>query len=73
MTSQDNAVDNEHLPYKVRAKIRREALTKKIRALYKTGYSMDEVAKIVKCSKTTVFFAVNRGRKKIKNKTNPKN
>ena len=41
-------------PVSERVKIR----TKKIRSLYRAGYSMDEICKMESHSKTTVFFAI---------------
>ncbi len=39
----------------------RELRNKEIRALYKLGYTMEQICKKVDASKTTVFFAL-RGR-----------
>ena len=49
------------VPLKERIKIR----NKKIKDLYKIGYSGDEICEMTKLSKTTVFFAIN-GRSKKK-------
>ena len=48
-------VDNQTIPLKELKKLR----NKKIVALYRSGFSMDEVAREMQISKTTVFFAVN--------------
>lgn len=55
------------VPIKERKRMR----DNKIRALYKLGYSMNQICVEVGCSKTTVFFAINGRPKKlsqIKNK-----
>lgn len=58
--------NNDIIPAKERVKLR----TKKIRALYGIGYSMDQICEEMKklgqgVSKTTVFFAI-KGRNKKK-------
>lgn len=53
--------DLKIVPLKERLQIR----NKKIRELHKIGYSMEEICKMVNCSKTTVFFAI-KGRPKKK-------
>lgn len=45
------------------AKVRKELRDKDIRALYRKGYSMNEICAHKNVSKTTVFFAI-RGRSK---------
>lgn len=47
------------LPIKVRKQLRNQ----EIKALYRKGYSMDEICAIQSVSKTTVFFAI-KGRSK---------
>lgn len=37
---------------------------RKIRALHAGGYSMNQICTALKCSKTTVFFAINGRRPK---------
>lgn len=46
-------------------KIRREVRDKKIRALFRAGYTMEAICKMEGHSKTTVFFAI-KGRSKVK-------
>ncbi len=44
----------------------KERRDKKIKQLFKEGYSMKEICSIVGCSKTTVFFAIKgRAKKKV--------
>lgn len=73
--------DHNIIPLKERRKIR----DRKIRALYRLGYSMDEICSEMRTlgqgvSKTTVFFAINgrskksaekrKVRRELKNKLN---
>ena len=61
--------NNLEKPIKVRIRERQDLRNKRIRGLYRAGYSMNEICKIEKHSKTTVYFAINGGRK-INNKNN---
>lgn len=60
-------VDNKNkvdkvIPLKEQRRIR----DARIRALSKSGYSMNEICRVLNVSKTTVFFAVNGKKKKNK-------
>jgi len=57
-------VDKQIIPVKIRKELR----NKEIRALYRIGYTMEEICKKLDVSKTTVFFAVNKGRRSSKEK-----
>ena len=45
---------------KITIKKIKEMQGKKIQALYSLGFSMAKICELVQCSKTTVFFALNR-------------
>lgn len=45
-------------------KVRKELRDKEIKALYRKGFSMNEICAIQNVSKTTVFFAINGRAKK---------
>lgn len=50
----------EIIPIKERKKLR----DREIRSMYRLGYSMNQICAKLNLSKTTVFFAVNKGRVK---------
>lgn len=55
--------EHQIIPIKERKKIQ----IREIKALYRIGYSMNEISRKMDVSKTTVFFALNgRRRKKVK-------
>jgi orotate phosphoribosyltransferase-like protein len=49
----------------ISGKDKKVIMEKRTRDLYKLGWSMDEISKMLNISKTTVFFAI-RGRSKKK-------
>ena len=61
-------VDNTKVDRIIPLKEQRRLRVKRIKALYASGYSMDEVCKVLGVSKTTVFFAVKRRKAKVKQK-----
>ena len=62
------------LPRKTIQKYRKEQKNKEIKALYRKGYSMNEICAIQSVSKTTVFFAINgRSKKRSAEKLKIKN
>lgn len=66
MEQQNTPVDK---PIIIPSKERRKLRDRKIRALHRLGYSMDQICMEMNVSKTTVFFAVNPdGRSKTKTK-----
>ena len=68
MSDKALSVDNQEIPSKIKRKLERDLKVKRIRALFKMGWSMEDICVKERCSKTTVFYAVNKGRNKNKNK-----
>jgi transposase len=60
MGTVDKRSNERIIPLKERRRLR----DKRIRSLYASGYSMDEIVSALGASKTTVFYAVNRPKKK---------